>query len=104
MRIGGARRPESECCGGACRTDTAVVVSFNLSFMVGRKEKSEFRRDVAAAEAVEAAKKNCATASTLCGEPGRRASAANLSRAEKEGRKPLRTRTCASAQWVLGMA
>jgi hypothetical protein len=30
---------------------------------------------------------------------GSRASVANISRAEKEGRKPLRTRTCALARW-----
>ena len=50
VRVGSARRPESECCQGACRSDTAVVVSFNLFFTVGRKEKDNFRGDVAAAE------------------------------------------------------
>ena len=104
VRVGGALRPESECCGGACRSDGAVVVSFNLFFTVGRKEKGNFRGDVAAAETGEAAIKNCAAASTLCGGPGRRTSSANISRAEKEGRKKLRTRTCAPLLWVLGMA
>lgn len=39
--------------------------------------------------------KNCATSSTLCGAPGKRASVARISRAEKDGKKPFRTRTCA---------
>ena len=50
MRVGSARRLESDCCEGACRFDTAVVVSFNHFFTVGRKEKDNFRGDVAAAE------------------------------------------------------
>jgi hypothetical protein len=50
--------------------------------------------DVDAGEGGSAVK-NCATSSTLCGAPGKRASAAKTSRAEKDGRKPLRTRTCA---------
>jgi hypothetical protein len=45
VRVGDARRPESECCGrcgGACSSDKAVVMSFNLFFQ-GGKEKRNFR-------------------------------------------------------------
>ena len=59
-------------------------------------EEEEEEGDVDAGEGEGGfADKNCATSSTLCGAPGKRASAAKISRAEKDGKKPLRTRTCA---------
>ena len=64
------------------------------------EEEEEEEGDVdaegeAAAAAAGSAFKNSATSSTLCGAPGKRASAAKISRAEKDGKKPLTTRTCA---------
>ena len=44
----GARDGLSPSAAG--RSDTAVVASFNLFFTMGRKEESDFRGDLAAAE------------------------------------------------------
>jgi hypothetical protein len=75
-----SRRRRRRRCGGFCTGDD--------------DDDDDDEGDVCAGEGGSAVK-NCATSSTLCGAPGKRASAAKISRAEKDGRKPFRTRTCA---------